>query len=125
MMPFFYFNHTYLINIFQSGEPIVAKEEKTMLAAFFTLNRMRLEQNNPDLKTYTYNDLPTDFVFNNKTKTWIDRTRYPRKFDAPNVGRISPASAAPADAERFFLRLLLYVVKGPTSFADLRTGMYG
>lgn len=93
----------------QSNNPIVATEDKSTLTAYFNLNRT-----NEAAREVLYRNLPIDYVYKRQTNEWV-----PRQKD-PAVGRIQPAS--PSNKELFFLRLLLLVSTGATSFDDLKTG---
>ena len=64
--------------------------------------------------TITYQDAPKLWVHNDKTKQWA-----PRQHGKPGIGRMWFISFA--QGERFYLRTLLTVVKGATSFPSLCT----
>ena len=85
-----------------------AEQEKTMLTAFFELNR-----DNPVACQYTYQEVPLHFVWDRRMKQWRDRQR------GSTIGRLYFVS--PTAGERFYLRTLLTTVKGPTSWENLRT----
>ena len=82
---------------------------KTTLTAFFEAcnHYSHLTQ---DL---LYPDFPTKFTWNKKERTWT-----PRK-SGISIGRLY--FAVPSEGERYYLRMLLYTVRGPKSFEDLRT----
>lgn len=61
-----------------------------------------------------YQDFPTEYVYNRKTRKWSKRQR---KFEA--IGRVY--YVPPIAGEKYYLRLLLTSVCGPKSFEDLRT----
>jgi hypothetical protein len=61
----------------------------------------------------TYSDFPSKWVWHNKDKEW--RSRKQRRC----VGRIFYSH--PGSGERFYLRMLLNIVKGPRSFEEIRT----
>ena len=61
----------------------------------------------------TYQEFPQHFTWNKSNKKWTPRHR------GFAIGRMY--FAAPSAGERFYLRTLLTIVKGPTSFQDLRT----
>ena len=70
-------------------------------------------------RTLTYQEFPNHFVVqsdpsNSQSKMWRQRQR-----NSFALGRM--IYVGPTAGERFYLRLLLMVVKGPTSFEDLRT----
>ena len=89
-----------------------ATAEKSTLTAFFRANA------NPTMAAIandlTYQEFPQRFVYNEKEKKWTIRKKGfalgRMYFVPPNV-----------NDERFYLRLLLTVAKGPKSFEDLRT----
>ena len=82
---------------------------KTTLTAFFEA----CNQYSGLAKDLLYADFPTKFTWNKKHRVWT-----PRK-SGVSVGRIY--FAVPSEGERYYLRLLLYTLKGPKSFEDLRT----
>ena len=63
-----------------------------------------------------YINIPQYYVFNNQNKAWIKRQR---KHQFNTIGRMSIVS--PEDTVRFYLKLLLYKIKGATSFKNLLT----
>ena len=85
-----------------------ANQEKTMLTAFFELNRT-----DPTAREYTYQQMPHYFVWDRQNKQWKHRQR------GSTIGRLYFVS--PTAGERFYLRTLLITVKGPTSWQNLRT----
>ena len=80
----------------------------TPLTAWFKVN-----QSSPAARTTTYQNFPRTWVYDAKTKKWKPRQR------GNAIGRMYFAS--PSSGERFYLRTLLTVKSGATSFADLRT----
>ena len=82
--------------------------KETPLTAWFKVN-----QTNPLARNTTYQDFPTTWVFEKTPKIWKPRQR------GNALGRMYFAS--PSAGERFYIRLLLTVVPGATSFANLRT----
>jgi len=81
----------------------------TRLTAWFEANRKY-----PAARIVTYQEAPKAWVYNDKKKEWA-----PRKQGKPAIGRMWFVS--PSQGERFYLRMLLTVVTGATSFPDLRT----
>jgi len=79
----------------------------TTLMAFFAYN-----ERNEDGRIFLYHEFPEHFVYVRKVG-WKKRQR------GTAVGRMY--SASPFMGERYYLRLLLTVVRGPTSFQNLRT----
>jgi hypothetical protein len=99
--------------VFKPNEPIEnvtarAQQERTMLTAFFELNR-----DDPVARQYTYQEAPLHFVWDRGKKQWKHRQR------GSTVGRLYFVS--PTAGECFYLRTLLTTVKGPTSWENLRT----
>lgn len=88
-----------------------ATEEKTTLTAFFKANA------NPDTgpiaERLTYQEFPQQFVFNERDKEWHVRKN---GFALGRMYFVPPN----ANDERFYLRTLLTVVRGPTSFETLQ-----
>ena len=70
-------------------------------------------------RTLTYQEFPNHFVIksnpnNPKSKTW-----HPRQHHSFAIGRM--LYVGPTAGERFYLRTLLMVIRGPKSFDDLKT----
>ncbi|CAJ0928188.1 unnamed protein product [Ranitomeya imitator] len=88
---------------------------KTTLLAFFELC-----QQDPFAKTILYCDSPKYYTWNasRKTLAWrkrgLDTKGYPEVKATDTLGRVY--TVHPSNAECFYLRMLLHVVKGPTSF---------
>ncbi|XP_071727416.1 uncharacterized protein [Rutidosis leptorrhynchoides] len=82
--------------------------KETMFTQWFELNKQ-----DPKARSLTYSKIPKEYVWNNDTKEWAPRK--PR----PSIGRIVYSN--PASGERYYLRMLLNIVKGPRSFEELRT----
>lgn len=85
-----------------------AASQKTMLTAFFAANR-KYEH----ARQWLYQEFPQHFTYKKKPPEWKPRQR------STAIGRLY--FAAPVSGERFYLRTLLTVVRGPMSFEDLRT----
>ena len=83
----------------------------TTLTAFFKYNTENAKKDS--YHPLLYQDFPSQFVFG-KDKLW-----HPRERAGFAVGRIYFVN--PREGERYFLRLLLTSVRGPTSFENLRT----
>jgi hypothetical protein len=102
---------------FDADEPqeqILARAagEKTTLTAFFRANAN--PQMAPIAQQLTYQEFPQKFVYNERDKGWHVRKK---GFALGRMYFVPPS----ANDERFYLRTLLTVVKGPTSFENLRT----
>ncbi|CAN6997035.1 unnamed protein product [Brassica oleracea var. botrytis] len=82
--------------------------EKTMLTAYFMAN-----QKYEEARELTYIQFPSRFVYHSGEKTWT-----PRK-QGTAIGRI--IYAHPASGDRYYLRILLNVVKGAFGYDDLYT----
>ena len=99
--------------VFNPNEPVDvvaarAQQEKTMLTAFFDLNRC-----DSFAHQFTYPEIPLHFVWDRQQKLWRRRIR------GGSIGRMYFVS--PTAGERFYLRTLLTTVKGPTSWENLRS----
>ena len=82
--------------------------EKSTLTAWFHANTIY-----PDARQTTYADFPIQWVYNNQTKNWKPRQR------GDSIGRMY--FVHPAAGEQYYLRMLLSIVCGATSFENLRT----
>ena len=91
-------------------DEIVDREssKKTTLTAWFEANK-----NHEHARQTTYQDFPRTWVYNKETRKWSRRKK------GFAIGRMYFAS--PNSGECFYLRTLLTIVKGATSFEDLRT----
>ncbi|XP_063941193.1 uncharacterized protein LOC135149410 [Daucus carota subsp. sativus] len=98
---------------FRSNQPLdkVSEREKdrmSKLEAFF-----HLCANNVSARQYTYQEVHEHFVWDDGQREWGGRKR------GYQIGRLSYTHHS--SGEVWFMRLLLTKVKGPTSFAALRT----
>nr|XP_027108614.1 uncharacterized protein LOC113728258 [Coffea arabica] len=84
-------------------------KKKTMLTEFFYMNAT--DDLAKALKC-TYKEFPEHFVWHPDKKYWSARKQ------KDSIGRI--VAANPSEGDRYFLRLLLVNVKGPTSFDHLK-----
>lgn len=82
--------------------------KRTMLTEWFELNKHDNES-----RSLTYAQIPSHFVWHSTERCWAKRKRGNR------IGRIMYVH--PSAGERYYLRMLLNVVKGATSFEDIRT----
>ncbi|KAL0007370.1 hypothetical protein SO802_008872 [Lithocarpus litseifolius] len=80
-----------------------------MLTEFFTMNTI-----DADARQYLYREFSEHYCWNRNSKSW--RRRISNK---KVIGRIYTVS--PSEGERFYLRVILNHVKGPTGFQDLLT----
>ncbi|XP_019158425.1 PREDICTED: uncharacterized protein LOC109155147 [Ipomoea nil] len=87
------------------SRPTVAQ---SMFTAWFEANKKY-----PAARLLTYIDMPTKFVWKNTVREWHPRKR---RF---SIGRIF--YVPPGSGEIYYLRCLLNIVRGPTSFEDIKT----
>ena len=88
-----------------------ASHERTTLTAYFEANASSTDLG-IEARKYTYQEFPQHFTWKPDVKSWAIR-----KKDSA-IGRMF--FVPPTAGERFYLRTLLTVVKGTTSFNDLR-----
>lgn len=81
-----------------------------MLTEFFLMNKINDDAINLNL---LYKEFPQHFVWSSSYKMWS------RRKQRLTIGRI--VTCHPTEGERYYLRLLLMNVRGPTSYEDLRT----
>lgn len=82
---------------------------KTMLTQFFYMNA---HNEQAQLGKFLYKEFPSYFVWSKKNRMWTKRKRQ------DVIGRIITAN--PTEGERYYLRLLLNHVHGPTSYMNLK-----
>ncbi|XP_064215709.1 uncharacterized protein LOC107398926 [Tribolium castaneum] len=99
--------------MFEEGEDIQRIEElstkPSKLMAWFQLNH-----DNPEARIYKYTDIPEYYTWHGKTSTWAKRRQ-----KSKTIGTI--AEVGVQEGERYYLRLLLRVSPGVTSFDELKT----
>ena len=81
---------------------------QSILMAFFQYNLL-----NTDGRQYLYQEFPVHYVYDKPRRRWHIRKR------GTAIGRMYHCN--PFAGERYYLRLLLTVVRGPQSFEHLRT----
>lgn len=86
----------------------IESSSKTMLTEFFRMNSI-----DPYARNFLYKEFPEFYTWQRNSKTWKRRTQ------RIQIGRL--VAAHPTEGERYYLRILLNHVRGPTSFDDLRT----
>ncbi|XP_071728373.1 uncharacterized protein [Rutidosis leptorrhynchoides] len=86
--------------------------KETMFTQWFELNKR-----DENARQFTYAKIPIHYVWNQDTKEWT-----PQK-QRRCIGRIVYSN--PASGERYYLRMLLNIVKGPQSFEDRRGNIMG
>ncbi|GJV83467.1 putative DNA helicase, partial [Tanacetum coccineum] len=89
----------------------VLERETTGMSKFTAW--MKANEIYPHARTLRYVDFPTKFTWNATGKEWR-----PRK-SGMSLGRIYYVS--PSMGEKFFLRMLLNVIRGPRNFTEIRT----
>ena len=77
------------------------KNKKTMLTQWFEANK-----SNKEARELTYCEFPNKWRWDEKNKKWVKRKH------GFKIGRLYYAS--PTEGERFYLRMLLMIVKGAT-----------
>ena len=90
----------------------------TPLTAFFKMN----QRSGPigDLaRTLTYQQFPNHFVIKNDESNHQSKMWSRRQYNSFAIGRM--VHVRPTAGEKFYLRTLLMIVKGPKSFEDLKT----
>jgi hypothetical protein len=91
-------------------ERALQRSKNTLLLQYFKHNQL----NTGNAREITYQEFPNHFTWNKTKKDWK-----PRKQKRMAIGRMY--SIPPSTGELFYLRLLLTVVKGTTSHANIRT----
>ncbi|CAN1731989.1 ATP-dependent DNA helicase pif1 [Linum perenne] len=94
----------------QSIEDVLAMDEnrRTMLEAWMDINKQDVEA-----RKYTYLEFPQHYVWNKKEKYWK------RRKSRISIGRLY--CAHPSSNERYYLLVLLHIVKGCRSFEEIKT----
>ncbi|QRV97710.1 ATP-dependent DNA helicase PIF1 [Ceratobasidium sp. AG-Ba] len=108
-------------------QDVVANRHDTKLTGFFKLNQHDNERIQLIANSMVYQEIPSKFSWDKKARKWnlrAARRGHPQfGIDSPRVqsaiGRMY--FVGPNQGQKYFLRLLLTVVKAPTSFEDLRT----
>ena len=102
----------------ENAEDLAAQPPKTTLTEFF-----QLCSTDDFAKTLLYSQIPKYYTWTNKQwKRRIQGTPLPERPEIRQSSALGRVYAVhPRNAECYYLRLLLHVVRGPTSFADLKT----
>lgn len=121
------------IVIFRDGQRLQdvlenAANRDTTLTAFFKLNQHPEQATRAVANSLLYQEIPSRFTWDKGNKRWKIRGAQ-RQQGGGNGGQAQQVKGAlgrmyfvgPNGGPRFFLRLLLTSVKGPTSYEDLRT----
>jgi hypothetical protein len=107
-----YFHNTNTLrNQMQSGSA-----QRTTLTQFFAMCHLggNIEATHIPIRSLFYSDMPPYYWWSKSDKSWLRRIN-----NTIAVSRLH--FAMPSHGERYYLRLLLTTVRGPTSFQDLRT----
>ncbi|KAI5385593.1 hypothetical protein KIW84_072263 [Lathyrus oleraceus] len=99
-----FYKHQRITNVLNDNQNAV-----TMLTEFFALNQM-----DPHARNYLYREIPEHYCWLKGVKKW-QRRRTKQKV----IGRIYTVS--PSEGEKFYLRVLLSHLRGPTSWECLLT----
>lgn len=99
--------------IFTDSDPIDEVLSKptvneSMFLSWFEANKIYAEA-----RELTYSEFPTKFVWKHDEKSWRPRKK------GYSIGRIF--YVPPGSGEKYYLRCLLTVVRGPTCYEDIRT----
>ena len=86
--------------------------------AFFKTNQLLGPTGNL-ARTLTYQEFPNHFVIQSDKNNPQSKVWHPRQRNSFALGRM--IYVGPTAGERFHLRMLLMVVKGPRSFDELKT----
>ena len=100
----------------ETGEEVLDRDKnhKTNLTEFFVACRQHSTLQSQLAVGLLYCDFPSRFTWDPKTKSWN-----PRRGRFGTIGRVH--FCTPTSGERYYLRMLLYIVTCPTSFEYLRT----
>ena len=89
----------------------VEKAKRNQVTSFFELC-----QKDPEARVFSYDEIPAHYVWDTTKRIW---RKYANKRKELTISRVF--QAVPSHGERYYLRMLLCNVKGPTSFTDLKT----
>ncbi|CAG9760350.1 unnamed protein product [Ceutorhynchus assimilis] len=88
-----------------------ALDKPSKLEAFFVLNA-----ESPDARDLLYCQIPEYYIWNARGARWNKR-----RASSKMIGTVYEVSPNDPQIEKFYLRILLLHVRGPTSFENLRT----
>ena len=89
---------------------VINKNMNTHLTSWFNTNKSDVNS-----RSLLYSEFPKHFTWEATKKIWKPRIRV----ESDSIGRID--FVQPGEGERYFLRILLNIIKAATSFEDLRT----
>lgn len=101
---------TIYFNDFQDIDDVLSKP--TVTESMFT-SWMQANKIYPEARNLTYANFVSKFVYEKAKRVWKPRSR------GYTIGRL--IWVPPCTGELFYLRMMLTIVKGPTSFEDIRT----
>ncbi|XP_019178998.1 PREDICTED: uncharacterized protein LOC109174197 [Ipomoea nil] len=99
--------------VFCDDDPVENIVNRPTISQSMFLEWFEANKTFPDARNLTYTEMPTKFVWKKDVRKWQPRQR---RFA---IGRIF--YVPPATGEIFYLRCLLNKVRGPRSYADIRT----
>nr|XP_016514870.1 PREDICTED: uncharacterized protein LOC107831602 [Nicotiana tabacum] len=99
--------------IFSDDDPIDEVTNRPSVKESKFLSWFEANNTYDEARELTYAEFPLKFVWNVKLKKWEKRRN-----SAFSIGRI--LFVPPGSGEQYYLRMLLNVIKGPKSYADLR-----
>ncbi|KAH0633186.1 hypothetical protein KY284_035972 [Solanum tuberosum] len=99
--------------IFSDDDPIDVVINKPTVKESMFLRWLEANKEFPEARHLTYAEFPLKFVWKQQSKRWEKR-----KTSAFSIGGIF--FVPPGSGEQYYLRLLLNVVKGPTSYEEIR-----
>ncbi|KAF7841212.1 uncharacterized protein G2W53_003510 [Senna tora] len=99
--------------VFRDDEPIDSVVQRnshriSMFLAWFEANKKY-----PEAKLLTYSDFPSQFTYKSDSQEWTPRKR------GSSIGRLF--YVPPGSGELYYMRILLNICKGVTSYQDIRT----
>ncbi|XP_016192790.1 uncharacterized protein LOC107633703 [Arachis ipaensis] len=99
--------------VFTDNESLVEAVAKATVKESMFLGWFVANKTNAEARKLTYNEFPSKFVWKSSLRAWKPRKSH------QVIGRM--IFVPPSSGELYYLRLLLNIVKGPTTYADIRT----
>ncbi|XP_020978043.1 uncharacterized protein LOC107636230 [Arachis ipaensis] len=99
--------------VFTNNESLVEAVAKTTVKESMFLGWFAANKTNAEARKLTYNEFPSKFVWKSSLRAWEPRKSH------QVIGRI--IFVPPSSGELYYLRLLLNIVKGLTTYANIRT----
>ncbi|XP_018443555.1 uncharacterized protein LOC108815454 [Raphanus sativus] len=99
--------------VYKQGDTVASviarvKVTKTMFLAWFDCC-----EHYPEARLLTYAEMPTKFIYDAKGKVWNKRKK------GFAIGRLQHVS--PSSGQLYYLRVLINKIRGPRSYADIKT----